>query len=242
MAAPQDRLNTPRRISRSVCQPTIDAEAAVYDKTMRRNTFIKNMLIAAMSACALVAACGTNSRESSSNTGPEKSSLPSPIANNTAAPAGSNTSNANYANTLTAEESFWTTAADGGLAEVEMGKLASQKAQNPDVKKFAQMMVSDHTKANNELKAIAAKQKITLPTEVGPRNRSTIDELNKLSGADFDREYVQAMVDDHEADVQLFEDQAEDETDAQAKAFAEKTLPVLRKHLEAIKAIQAKMK
>jgi putative membrane protein len=156
-------------------------------------------------------------------------------------PAGSNASNANYANTATQEESFWTIAADGGMAEVEMGKLASQKAQNAEVKKFAQMMVAEHTKANNELKSVAAKQKIALPTEIGPRHRSTIDELNRLNGSDFDREYVQAMVDDHEADVQLFEDQAEDDSDQQAKAFAAKTLPVLKKHLDAIKAIQAKM-
>src|SRR5688572_23716283 len=161
---------------------------------MPRNILIKTMLAAAVSACCVVAPACTNSRESSSNTGPEKSSLPSPIANNTAVPAGSNTSNANYANTLTAEESFWTTAADAGMAEVEMGRLASQKAQNPEVKKFAQMMVAEHTRANNELKAIAAKQKITLPTEIGPRHRSTMDALNQLSGAEFDREYVQAMV------------------------------------------------
>ena len=184
--------------------------------------------------------CG-NPRESSSNTGVEKSSLPTPAANASAVPA-SNISNANAANnTMTQEESFWTIAADGGMAEVEMSKLASQKAQNAEVKKFAQMMVADHTKANIELKSIAAKNKIELPTEIGPRHRSTIDELNRLNGPDFDREYVQAMVDDHEADVQLFEDQAEDDADPQAKAFAAKTLPVLRKHLEAIKAIQSKL-
>ena len=193
-------------------------------------------------AVSVAASIGCNNpRESSSNTGLEKSSLPSPAANSTAVPA-SNMSNSNHANnTLTEEENFWAIAADGGLAEVEMGKLAGQKAQNPEVKKFAQMMVADHTKANAELKSIAAKQKITLPTEIGPRHRSTIDELNRLAGADFDREYVQAMVDDHEADVQLFEDQAEDESDQQAKAFAAKTLPVLRKHLENIKAIQSKL-
>ena len=202
---------------------------------MKRST-----IVIALFALTIVFSGCNNPRESSSNTGPEKSSLPSPAANSTAVPA-SNMSNSNYANTLTEEESSWTIAADGGLAEVEMGKLAGQKAQNPEVKKFAQMMVADHTKANAELKSIAAKQKITLPTEIGPRHRSTIDELNRLAGADFDREYVQAMVDDHEADVQLFEDQAEDESDQQAKAFAAKTLPVLRKHLEAIKAIQSKI-
>ena len=203
---------------------------------MKRSIFA----IALLSTGILLSSCA-NSRESSSNTGPEKNSLPSPAANNTAVPA-SNITNSNHSNnTLTQEESFWTVAADGAMAEVEMGKLASQKSQNPEVKKFAQMMVAEHTKANSELKSIAAKQKITLPTEIGPRHRSTLDELNRISGADFDNEYVQAMVDAHEADVQLFEAQAEDNTDQQAQAFAAKTLPVLRKHLEAIKAIQAKM-
>ncbi len=201
----------------------------------------RSTLVAIFGVVSLCLAGCTNPRESSSNTGVEKSSLPSPIANSTAVPAGSNTSNANYSNALTQEESFWTVAADGGMAEVEMGKIASQKAQNPEVKKFAQMMVAEHSRANNELKSIAAKQKVTLPAEIGPRHKSTIDELNRLAGADFDREYVQAMVDAHEADVQLFEDQAEDEADQQAKGFAAKTLPVLRKHLEAIKAIQSKM-
>jgi putative membrane protein len=189
----------------------------------------------------LSAASCTNTRESSSNTGPDRTSLATPISNSTAVPAGSNTSNANYANTAGQEDDFWTTAADGGMAEVEMAKLAVQKSQNAEVKKFAQMMIADHTKANNELKAIAAKQKIELPKEIGPRNRSTIDELNRLSGADFDKEYVQAMVDDHETDVQMFEDQSQSDDDQAAKAFAAKTLPTLQKHLQAIKAIQAKM-
>jgi putative membrane protein len=183
----------------------------------------------------------TNTRESSSNTGPDRSSLATPVSTSSAVPAGSNTSNANYSNTAEQEDDFWTTAADGGMAEVEMAKLAVQKAQNPEVKKFAQMMIADHTKANNELKAIAAKQKIALPKEIGPRNRSTIDELNRLSGADFDKEYVQAMIDDHETDVQMFEDQSKSDDDQAAKAFAAKTLPTLQKHLQAIKAIEAKM-
>jgi putative membrane protein len=188
------------------------------------------------------AASCTNPRESSSNTGPDRTSLATPVSNSTAVPAGSNMSNANYAKTADQEDDFWTTAADGGMAEVEMAKLAVQKSQNAEVKKFAQMMIADHTKANNELKVIAAKQKKELPKEIGPRNRSTIDELNRLSGADFDKEYVQAMVDDHETDVQLFEDQSKSDDDQAAKAFAAKTLPTLQKHLQAIKAIEAKMR
>ena len=183
----------------------------------------------------------TNSRESSSNTGPEKNSLPTP-SSNTMATSANNTSASSNTNSTLAEENFWTTAAEGGIAEVEMGRIASQKAQNPEVKKFAQMMVADHTKANNELKAAAGKKKVKLPETYGPNQKSTIDELNRLTGADFDREYVQAMVDDHTADVALFEDQAQDDSDPEAKAFAAKTLPVLKKHLDAIKAIQTKMK
>lgn len=201
----------------------------------------KPTMAAALTALSILMSSCNNSRDSSSNTGVEKSSLPSRVTNASAVPNGSNISNANYANTLTQEESFWTIAADGGMAEIEMGKIAGQKAQNSEVKKFARMMVADHTRANTELKSIAAKQKVTLPTGIGPRHRSTLDELNRLAGADFDREYVQAMVDAHEADVQLFEDQAGDESDQQAKAFAAKTVVVLRKHLETIKAIQSKL-
>lgn len=183
----------------------------------------------------------TNGRESSSNTGPEKPSLPTPSSNTLTSSANNNAANYN-SNSISEEASFWSTAAEGGIAEVEMGKLALQKAQNSEVKKFAQMMVTDHTKANNELKTTTAKYKIKLPETYGPNQKTTIDELNRLTGAEFDREYVQAMVDDHTADVALFEDQATDDSDPRAMAFAAKTLPVLKKHLDAIKAIQVKMK
>ena len=203
---------------------------------------MKNLIFFLLIAFAGTMFSCANARESSSTSISNNTYVPSSTTNSTAVSSNSNNSNTNSANTSAAKKSFWTEAADGGLSEVEMGKMAVKKAQNPEVKKFAQMMITDHSKANNELKAVAAKQKITLPTEIGPRNRSTIDELNKLEGANFDREYVQAMVDDHEADVQMFEDQAQDDSDSQAKAFAAKALPVLKKHLEAIKAIQSKMK
>ena len=182
-----------------------------------------------------------SSRETASNTGPSKSSLPIP-SNNTMNTAP-NTNAANFnSNLISEEENFWTIAAEGGIAEVEMGKLAAQKAQNPEVKKFAQMMITDHSKANNELKVAAGKKKVKLPETYGPNQKSTVDELHRLTGADFDREFVQAMVDDHTADVALYEDQSQDDSDPEAKAFAAKTLPVLKKHLDTIKAIQAKMK
>jgi putative membrane protein len=102
------------------------------------------------------------------------------------------------------------------------------------------MMVSDHGKANEELMALAKKKNITLPTDAGSK-KTDVDKLTGLKGAEFDREYIDMMVDDHEADVTAFERQATNGTDAEVKAFAAKTLPVLKKHLEAIKAIQAKL-
>lgn len=144
-------------------------------------------------------------------------------------------------NTAVVQDNFWTNAAQGGMAEVELGRLAAQKATNPEVKKFAQMMVTDHTKANAELKTLAAKKNITLPTDMGSSMKSSMDDLSKLSGADFDKKYVDMMVDDHETDVDLFEDNT-DNSDADIKAFTTKTLPTLKAHLESIKSIQSKMK
>jgi putative membrane protein len=154
----------------------------------------------------------------------------------------STSSNMNSANSNVAvvQDNFWVDAAQGGMAEVELAKLAQQKSQNAEVKKFAQMMITDHSKANDELKSIAAKKNITLPTDIGS-HKSTLDELSKLSGAEFDKEYVEAMVDDHEEDVEMFESKSSS-SDADIKSFASKTLPTLKKHLEAIKAIQSKMK
>jgi len=143
-------------------------------------------------------------------------------------------------NTAVVQDNFWTKAAQGGMAEVELAKLALQKSQNADVKKFAQMMVTDHTKANTELKALATKKNVVLPTDIGS-HKSTMDDLSKLSGADFDKAYVDAMVDDHEEDVDLFDDNT-DNSDADIKAFTTKTLPTLKAHLEMIKGIQSKMK
>ena len=153
----------------------------------------------------------------------------------------SNTMNSTVnSNTAVVQDNFWSKAAQGGMAEVELAKLALQKSQNADVKKFAQTMVTDHTKANDELKGLATKKNVTLPTDLGS-HKSTLDDLNGKTGADFDKAYVAAMVDDHEEDVDLFEDNT-DNSDPDIKAFTTKTLPTLKSHLEMIKGIQSKMK
>lgn len=158
----------------------------------------------------------------------------------TSTPANSNVAvvNAN----ANAGDPFLTEAASGGMAEVELGKIASAKAQNPEVKKFAEMMVTDHSKANDELKALAAKKNVTLPTAPLAKHQSVIQKLQGMSGAEFDKAYVDDMLEDHEKDVAEFEKQSQSNPDADVKAFAAKTLPTLKKHLEAIKSIHAKMK
>ena len=133
---------------------------------------------------------------------------------------------------------FAVKAANGGMLEVDLGKLAQQKAVNKKVKDFGQMMVTDHSKANDQLKALAAQNNITLPDSVGNDNRSQINDLSKESGKDFDKDYIDKMVSDHKDDIDLFEKAAKDSSYGAFQSFAVKTLPTLYKHLGAAKAIQ----
>jgi putative membrane protein len=125
---------------------------------------------------------------------------------------------------------FMVKAASGGMLEVELGRMALQKASSPKVKQFAQQMIDDHTKANEELKALAAKKNITLPTTPGDEAQEHINDLAKYSGAEFDKEYLELMHKDHQEDLDLFKEAAEEAEDADVKAFAAKTLPVLQNH------------
>lgn len=127
------------------------------------------------------------------------------------------------------------------MAEVELGKLAAAKAQNAEVKAFGQQMVDDHSKAGDELKALAAQKKVMLPPDVLPAHKQLMEKLSKLNGVDFDKEYVKAMVEDHEKDVAAFGNVSKTAADGDVKAFAAKTLPTLQMHLDMIKDIANKM-
>jgi putative membrane protein len=207
---------------------------------------MKNTLMIAifgLFTLVLTSCGGQTSVNVNANTGANRSSTVNNAANSVSNPVNSavNTvSNTAASLTLDSPEDFMKEAAQGGMSEVEMGNLAAKNAQNAEVKSFGQMMVSDHGKANTELKALATKKNVTLPTDMGS-HRSDIDRLKTLKGAEFDKAYVDAMVDDHEADVSAFQAQADKSTDTDVKAFAAKTLPVLKTHLEKIKGIQAKL-
>lgn len=133
-------------------------------------------------------------------------------------------------------------AASGGLTEVALGKLAQQKGENIRVKNFGGMMVTDHTKANNKLMALAKSKNIILPASPAEADQELIDELSKKSGKDFDEAYVNDMVNDHKSDIKEFVYASKNCSDPDLKAFAVKTLPVLKNHLDAINTIHDSMK
>jgi putative membrane protein len=133
------------------------------------------------------------------------------------------------------DKKFVKDAALGGLTEVELGKVATQKASDPKVKEFAQKMVDDHTKANGDLKQAASKSNIQVPDSLDSKHQSRIDKLSKLSGQDFDKAYVKDQLKDHQTDVREFSQEAQGGSDPNVKTFASSTLPVLQHHLEMVK-------
>lgn len=130
------------------------------------------------------------------------------------------------------DKAFMMKAAQGGMAEVELGKLAADKAQDADVKAFGQRMVDDHSKANDQLKSIAQQKNVTLPTDLDAKDKALKDRLSKLSGAQFDRAYMQNMVSDHKKDVAEFKKEASSGKDNDLKNFASQTVPTLESHLQ----------
>ena len=140
-----------------------------------------------------------------------------------------------------ADRSFVMEAAMGGLAEVDFGQLATQKAASADVKQFGQRMVDDHGKANDELKSLATQKNVTLPASLDAKHKATHDRLDKLSGDAFDRAYMREMVADHNQDVAAFAKHAKSAADPDLKAWAGKTLPTLQEHQKMAKEISAKL-
>ena len=130
------------------------------------------------------------------------------------------------------DENFVIQAARAGMAEVELGKLAADKASSDEVKKFGQRMVDDHGRANDELKTLAQNKHIALPEAVDPHGKAIHERLAKLSGAAFDRAYMQAMLVDHQKAVNDFRVEVRSGKDADVRGWAAKTLPTLEAHLK----------
>jgi putative membrane protein len=137
---------------------------------------------------------------------------------------------------------FAVDAADGGLMEVELGNLAQQKATTQRVKDFGAMMVRDHSKANDQLHALATAKNISVPSSVSEDKMKMINNLREKNGMDFDREYIDHMVSDHKDDIDMFEKMADKGKDDGLRSFASTTLATLRAHLDSAQNIQTMLK
>jgi len=145
------------------------------------------------------------------------------------------------ATTTTALSHFAREAASGGMSEVELGRLAVERATNSSVKAFGQRMVDDHSKANVELQQIASQAGIALPGQIDAKEKQTYAKLAALSGAAFDRAYIDDMVKDHKADIAAFEKASRASGDSPIKKFATDKLPTLREHLKMAEEAQASL-
>jgi putative membrane protein len=138
--------------------------------------------------------------------------------------------------------SFLVKAANGGMTEVQLGELGEKKATSQRVKDFSAMMVHDHSAANDKVKNLAAQKNITLPTSVSDENQKKIDGLSKKTGKDFERDFMDAMVKDHETTIDMFESAMKNTKDPDVNSFADKTLPTLHMHLDSAKAVRSSLK
>ena len=163
-------------------------------------------------------------------------------ANSTTSVAASDTSGTATAATQmsTDDQNFMQKAATGGLAEVSLGQQVSPAAKNADAKSFADKMVTDHGKANDELKQLASTKGVSLPTDTDQEHKDAAQKV--MSAKNVDKAYMDEMVKDHDKDVKEFEDASKSEKDADLKAWIDKTLPVLKEHQKMAHDIKSKMK
>jgi putative membrane protein len=150
---------------------------------------------------------------------------------------------ATSAQSSSAAKEFVEQAGISGLAEVEMGELGAQKATNGQVKAFAKRIVADHTKANEELLTAIKGKGLQVPSSRTSMHKATVERFQQQdAGKNFDRDYMQQMIEDHKADVELFETAADDEKlDLDLRSYAKRILPTLRDHLKEAQTIQSKL-
>jgi putative membrane protein len=140
------------------------------------------------------------------------------------------------------DAAFVRAAGEAGLAEVKMGQVAQQNAENQAIKDFGQRLVTDHSKANEELAQIASQKGFQVPTVMGAKDEAMIQHLSSLNGAEFDKACGRHAVEAHQKAIRLFKTEAQSGQDAELKAFAQKTLPTLEEHLRMAKQLNSSTK
>jgi putative membrane protein len=186
-----------------------------------------------VAALAVSIGCGKQRASEKSATGSESQNAQSTEGG--ASPGGTGKLNS-------ADQDFVLNVAKGGQAEVELGRVASERATNPSVKQFAEKMVTDHIAANSKLQQVAQAKGITLPNEAPDEENRLKQQLTQMNGPEFDRTYMQHMVQDHQKDVSEFQREASDAQDPDIKNFAASTLPTLKQHLELAQTTEKKLK
>lgn len=205
-------------------------------------------VLTALLACGLGMIAGKGGIRTPNQNSNQNSNSNTANANSVQNRNANRSSNRNSSNTNTGEQSgmagmgskdhdFVMDAAVGGLMEVELGRIAAQQGASEAVKQFGQRMVDDHSKANAELMSLAQSKGMTLPTALDDKHRQQVTKLSAMTGADFDRAYAKMMLSDHKKDVADFEKQSTKGADPDLKAFAAKTLPTLREHLQMAQAL-----
>lgn len=142
-----------------------------------------------------------------------------------------------------AEKKFLSDAALGGQYELALAQLATANASDSSVKSYAAMLVSDHTMANQKLQLLAQRRNVVLPTTLPPDKQQVLDRLTKVTGPEFDRQFIQIVgLHDHQTDIGLFEKASREAKDSEVREFASSTLPTLRAHLSAAQNLPASLK
>ncbi len=201
------------------------------------NTFLTVALGAGM---GMLTACGGNNGTTTSASNPPNSETSQTSADRTgtadrAATPDSGQNSADRVggaatNMSSADKEFVRKAAEGGMAEVQMGQMAKDHGNSAYVKNFGEKLVTDHTKANDELKSTVGSN-FNWPTELNKQDKDEMDRLSKLTGDQFDRAFMKHEVADHKKDIAEFQKEANSGSDPNVKAFAAKTLPTLQEHL-----------
>jgi len=192
-----------------------------------------------LAACALLAAAATAGTGGIQNTNSGKTEGGTSANANAKANANANATRGSAK--MSSDTKFAMEAAMGGMAEVEMGRVAAQKGASDEVRQFGQRMVDDHSKANQDLMQVASAKGLSLPTALDAKHQADVQKLSALSGDKFDKEYVGMMIKDHKEDVAAFQKESAGGADADIKSFAARTLPVVQDHLQMIQRIHDKM-
>ncbi len=197
---------------------------------MIRTNYLKALPAALL---AIGFAAGLHAQPPSSTAQQNATGAPSAATQGTDTPAATGRSAKSTKSSLShSDRKFIEDAAKGGMAEVALAKVAQERAASPEVKQFAQQMEQDHSKANEKLRQLAEAKGVTMPAGPKAGDKHEESKLSKLQGQDFDREYMDYMVKDHQKDVKEFQKQARKAKDADVKSFAEQTLPTLQQHLQ----------